>query len=1087
MHRNADLRQNGNVDGDDIINLPPNVEEIFEVSRVDENIDKDDNVDNDVNVSSPETRAAVDDDDLISALLALGEVVHESTNSESTISVEGRDRSSIETETHPSLPPLPPMHLPPDTTPSPSEIPDSEIPDVVKNRFLGKHFKFTSAIPIPASGRTPAGYKSPVSEVELQAIEDLQLGSTYKTQRTRLEEETRTTMVRGFNGTSNYGVEELFHRYCETAGCKCEMKTARFDSKHCNSYILCYELLDKETDQPFVHSNHAIRKEEQKQFRPANKVGGNATTERTKSKYDGLTLSNAQQDYIKKFGMGEVGKGDWKALAEAMARSSQVELTEEQENDIDGFAGRIRNFVKYRKSRGDRFFVSQWGQQKMSGNDCKAVLDALKTPSSERGSLPPLENIPFIQSSAFKSVWEKIEVVKHDYEGDGNTFDHILLQYNDAKLRAQKAATMFPDNGAQLEMDFFKGASADDEWQVGHIGFSDLNHRYWILGMVIARSENADAAGLILRHALQLLEEAGGQVIRVLVDGGKALSAAIRNENEVRELVEKVRLEVRRCLAHCLRRPFSRGGGYRGGKGSVHKALIDNEVSRPNVGKIVGLMLLMTFIPPTDNERYESAVDLLIKEYGEHLSANFRAQYLTKNPNHLGGLCAGRAGEVASTQGGERRGGHIKICINEVLKLFGLGSLQRNPLFAIAGIARDGMRKQNNIENVAVTPNRAKVERSAYEGLINISTYTVPDPDALIGEAQKRRSNFCADWIYALCIVTTTDAAGNAVEKEVPLHYVLGKAGVEFEVIFPSMSALFTDLKITFLEDAQFNIGAPMSMQIQSMSVGSVRNMLRDPFGCARALTTLDHSSQKKLKCRIHDRLRNNTPAPKPGENLYMFLQRGGHRDESAVANQRFATKHEKSVGKASKKKKKKTKKSKKHEDKLERDKWGGQKEEEAEEDLAQFCELCEDWDDDAEIEDLVKIIENTIIDDAGGLDGSGVGGDGIEDDVEMFVFDEEEIAKLNSQAESSERVRVLRELGEGTTVSVGKECNKMCCNCEMFNRWRICRHVIWIEVLHFGKFPSGDISDAEDSWEFIRQRILDIIKKTHIDVSSVF
>eukprot|EP00985_Skeletonema_marinoi_P024375 scaffold16920_cov106-Skeletonema_marinoi.AAC.2 len=107
MHRNADLRQNGNVDGDDIINLPPNVEEIFEVSRVDENIDKDDNVDKDVNVSSPETRAAVDDDDLISALLALGEVVHESTNSESTISVEGRDRSSI--ETHPSLPPLPPM------------------------------------------------------------------------------------------------------------------------------------------------------------------------------------------------------------------------------------------------------------------------------------------------------------------------------------------------------------------------------------------------------------------------------------------------------------------------------------------------------------------------------------------------------------------------------------------------------------------------------------------------------------------------------------------------------------------------------------------------------------------------------------------------------------------------------------------------------------------------------------------------------------------------------------------------------------------------------------------------------------------
>ena len=39
---------------------------------------------------------------------------------------------------------------------------------------------------------------------------------------------------------------------------------------------------------------------------------------------------------------------------------------------------------------------------------------------------------------------------------------------------------------------------------------------------------------------------------------------------------------------------------------------------------------------------------------------------------------------------------------------------------------------------------------------------------------------------------------------------------------------------------------------------------------------------------------------------------------------------------------------------------------------------------------------------------------------------------------------------------------------------------------MHFGKFPSGDISDAEDDWASIRQNILDLIKATHVDVSSI-
>lgn len=303
----------------------------------------------------------------------------------------------------------------------------------------------------------------------------------------------------------------------------------------------------------------------------------------------------------------------------------------------------------------------------MTGDECKAVLDALMTIPSEREENPPLE-MSFVKSSDFASVWQKIVVVNHNYEGNGSTFDHILLEYDDAKLRAEKATKMYQDGGAQLDMDFFMGVSAADEWQVGHIGFSDLNHRYWILGMVIARSENSKAAGIILRHALNLLRDAGGNGNRILVDGGKALCSAIGNENEVRQLLEEFVLELRRCLAHCLRMPFSRGGGYRGGKGSIPKKLIEDGVPRKIVGKIVGLLLMMTFIAPDDNETFNLAIDLLIDEYGEYLSKHLKETYLTKNPNHLGGVCAGRAGEVASTQGGERRGGFIKQCHKTIYK-----------------------------------------------------------------------------------------------------------------------------------------------------------------------------------------------------------------------------------------------------------------------------------------------------------------------------------------------------------------------------------------------------------------------------------
>ena len=319
---------------------------------------------------------------------------------------------------------------------------------------------------------------------------------------------------------------------------------------------MCYELVDEGTGQPFEHSNHDMSREQQKQYRKPNKQS-KSNVETTKSKYTGMTMTQAQMEFVAEFGMGAVAIGDYMAVATAM--KEKCLLTTEQAQDLDGLASRIQKYVERCKQKEDPNFVNDWGEKDMSGDECKAILDALKIPTNNRGALPsPLKDIPFAHSTTFMDIWNKVEVVDHDYNGEGSSFSYILLQYDDALLRAGLAASMFEDKGVQLEMDFFVGVCPNDEFQMGHIGLSDKGrHKYWILAAGIFRSENNVAAGLILQHALKLLETVGGKGNRVLVDGGKALSKAVKNENELRGLLEKVKLELRRCLAHCLRRPFS--------------------------------------------------------------------------------------------------------------------------------------------------------------------------------------------------------------------------------------------------------------------------------------------------------------------------------------------------------------------------------------------------------------------------------------------------------------------------------------------------------------------------------------------------
>jgi hypothetical protein len=75
--------------------------------------------------------------------------------------------------------------------------------------------------------------------------------------------------------------------------------------------------------------------------------------------------------------------------------------------------------------------------------------------------------------------------------------------------------------------------------------------------------------------------------------------------------------------------------------------------------------------------------------------------------------------------------------------------------------------------------------------------------------------------------------------------------------------------------------------------------------------------------------------------------------------------------------------------------------------------------------------------------------------------------------------IRVLRELGIGTTITVCKDMVR--CNCEQFNKWKICRHCIYFEYLHCGSLPQGIATDGNQSYLRMRETILGHINNINI------
>ena len=113
---------------------------------------------------------------------------------------------------------------------------------------------------------------------------------------------------------------------------------------------------------------------------------------------------------------------------------------------------------------------------------------------------------------------------------------------------------------------------------------------------------------------------------------------------------------VRRCHAHVSRFGGTRGGGKRGGKGSLPRYLLDHGVPPKLMGVMMSKLLLFNYVG--SREVFKHGMHLFLGEHKDHVNPHVRSNYLDPDdPRKLGGRSAGVQGQVGSTNGLERRGG----------------------------------------------------------------------------------------------------------------------------------------------------------------------------------------------------------------------------------------------------------------------------------------------------------------------------------------------------------------------------------------------------------------------------------------------
>ena len=365
------------------------------------------------------------------------------------------------------------------------------------------------------------------------------------------------------------------------------------------------------------------------------------------------------------------------------------------------------------------------------------------------------------------------------------------------------------------------------------------------------------------------------------------------------------------------------------------------------------------------------------------------------------------------------------------------------------------------------------------------------------------RGNFSSDWLYSITTVEGTDNDGAQIRTEVPLHTLLGRKNKSFTVFIPSIANQCNTLRKMLVEEADYLSSGPMALMQHCPSNDQIDVITSTPLKCYKYLATIDKLTQKQYKDMIRDTLNNNTIEPKENEKLSAYLRRHCHRDESKHATDRFTSEVEYTIGRQQKKHHGKKGVEKAQGALLEAIKWNelGKLAPtiSAEQDsnksnpsriessvaknittknrtaanlplnnnndfmdgLRDFVDGYKLVDDDAEQEQVetLALLATTVGD----------------RDVESVVY--ADVAQNDIGVK--DEIRVPRELGIGTTVSI---CNDIVtCNCEMFTRWKICRHCIYFEFLHCQIFPQRHATDGNQSYSRMRDVILSHIKNIDI------
>lgn len=299
---------------------------------------------------------------------------------------------------------------------------------------------------------------------------------------------------------------------------------------------------------------------------------------------------------------------------------------------------------------------------------------------------------------------------------------------------------------------------------------------------------------------------------------------------------------------------------------------------------------------------------------------------------------------------------------------------------------------------------------------------------------------------------------------------------ISLQISWPSASRICTSTRC-LLENkttGQLTSGL-MCLQLNTVSDISDHGDLTDFKVCGRKLENFAKDDWTELKETMKETFVNNTIEAHPNERSLDYLRRMCQRYSQRDAEDDMLMKNSINKNPVKPRKKKKKGKDKQtkscNEARLEADKWGKETEEVLEKDNSSRegtsnndTHLCFDIGADSDgVEDILNWYMKEGVDDG------------------EIILDDESKKELQQMEDRNKRVKVQRELGDWITCTVMD--GKITCNCERYVYWRICKHVIWMEVLHLNKLPPESIQRASHNWVSIRDKALHVIKGTWVCV----